>query len=148
MTSEVILKIEMLLENALMELEEAEHYGDRSLDRNLARLGNEKAIQGRKELSDTLISGLKERDSLRQQAARAASKGDAQIMNDATQEANKIDNLNRIKSRLGKANNINKKEINSLLPVKLEKRSFFGRNKYSRSKLGDAPRIIKMSETK
>jgi hypothetical protein len=90
MTNEAMQKIEMLLENSFLELEEAEHYGNRTLDKNLAKLGNEKAIQGRAERAKNLMGGLKERTGYRRRAADAALKGKITDMSRFTNEANKV----------------------------------------------------------
>ncbi len=68
MTPEAIQKIEALIE-------EAEHYGNRSMDKNLARLGNEKAIKGRNTRKNELKYGRKSRDESRDKAAISMKKG-------------------------------------------------------------------------
>ena len=97
MTPEAISKIEALIE-------EAEHYGNRSMDKNLAKLGNKKAIEGRDNRKYELKYGRKTRDTSRDKAATSIKKGQTK---DALKHAANADSWVGATKRLQKSKNPN-----------------------------------------
>ncbi len=91
MTPGALSKIDKLIEEAEIALEEREHIGNPSLDKKLAKAGDKKAIKGRADRSQDLKADRGARDEFRKRASNLVLKGKTKKAMKDVKSADKFD---------------------------------------------------------